>query len=81
MSGAVFKQKSIDGTKQCGAEKSRQEEALTVEVASEVDGQGAPPDFIDPDPELTPEEAEQAQPITGRWRKSTRPSTRWDSII
>ena len=61
MSGAIFKSKSIDGAKQRGAEKSRQKKASTVEVASEVDGQGAPPDFIDPDPELTPEEAEQAR--------------------
>jgi putative ATP-binding cassette transporter len=52
--------KSVDGAKR-GEEKSRKEKASTVEVASEVDGQVAPPDDIEPDPELTPEEAEQAR--------------------
>ncbi|PSH61221.1 ABC transporter ATP-binding protein [Phyllobacterium brassicacearum] len=60
MSGAKLKAKSIAGAKPRGAEKLRQR-ASTVEVASEVEDQGAPPDFIDPDPELTPEEAEQAR--------------------
>ena len=61
MSGAKIKPKSIDGAKPRNAKKSRQEKVSTVEVESEVDDQGAPPDFIDPDPELTPEEAEQAR--------------------
>ena len=61
MSGAKLKAKSIASAKPRGAEKSRQEKVSTVEVASEVADQGAPPDFIDPDPELTPEEAEQAR--------------------
>lgn len=61
MSGAKLKAKSIASAKPRGAKKSRQEKVSTVEVASEVDDQGAPPDFIDPDPELSPEEAEQAR--------------------
>ncbi|TIS53624.1 ABC transporter ATP-binding protein/permease [Mesorhizobium sp.] len=62
MSGAKFEPKSVDGAKPRGAEKSRQEKASTVEAAPEVDGQAAPPpDVIEPDPELTPEEAEQAR--------------------
>ncbi|MBB6411675.1 ABC transporter ATP-binding protein/permease [Mesorhizobium sangaii] len=77
MSGAKSKPKSVDGTKPRGAEKSRQEKASTVEApeadghagpevdghaAPEVNGQAAPPpDVIEPDPELTPEEAEQAR--------------------
>ena len=61
MSGAQSKTKSVDGTKPNGAVKSRLEKASTLEVASEVDSEDAPPDFIDPDPELTPEEAEQAR--------------------
>ena len=61
MSGAKLKPKSVDSAKPSGAEKPRLEKAPTVEVASEIDGQGAPPDFVEPDPELTPEEAEQAR--------------------
>ncbi|MBB4216235.1 putative ATP-binding cassette transporter [Rhizobium sp. BK212] len=49
-----MKPKSVDGTEPDGAEKSRQEKASTVEVA-------LPPDAIQPDPELTPEETEQAR--------------------
>lgn len=60
MSGA--KLKSVDGAKRGGAEKSRQEKTSTVEAAPEVDGQAAPPpDAVEPDPQLTPEEAEQAR--------------------
>ncbi|TIM29913.1 MAG: ABC transporter ATP-binding protein/permease, partial [Mesorhizobium sp.] len=59
MSEAKFKPKSI--SKSRDAEKSRQEKQSTVEVASEVAGAAPPPDFIEPDPELTPEEAEQAR--------------------
>lgn len=54
MADAKLKPKSVDGTEPHGAEKSRQETASTAEVA-------LPPDAIDPDPELTPEEAEQAR--------------------
>lgn len=61
MSGVKFKSKSIDSAKPRGAKKPRQGKASTVEVASAVDDQGAPPDSIDPDPKLTPEEAEQAR--------------------
>ncbi|TIQ63134.1 MAG: ABC transporter ATP-binding protein/permease, partial [Mesorhizobium sp.] len=43
-------------------EKSRQEKQSTVEVAPEIVGAAPPPvDFVEPDPELTPEEAEQAR--------------------
>ncbi|WP_310076173.1 ABC transporter ATP-binding protein/permease [Phyllobacterium sp. 1468] len=61
MSGAKLKAKSINGAKAGGADKSRQEKLSTAEVATEVNAQDAPPDFIDPDPDLTPEEAEQAR--------------------
>ncbi|SDA50012.1 ABC transporter ATP-binding protein/permease [Mesorhizobium qingshengii] len=67
MSGARLKAKSVDGAKPRGAEKSRQnkprdEKPSTAEVAPEVNGQAAPPpDAVEPDPELTPEEAEQAR--------------------
>ncbi|PDS65485.1 ABC transporter ATP-binding protein [Rhizobium anhuiense] len=54
MTDAKLKPKSVDGTEPDGAEKSRQEKASTVEVA-------LPPDAIQPDPELTPEETEQAR--------------------
>ncbi|MBB5575801.1 ABC transporter ATP-binding protein/permease [Rhizobium paranaense] len=54
MTDAKFNPKSVDGTGRDGAEKSRQEKASTVEVAS-------PPNVVEPDPELTPEEAEQAR--------------------
>jgi putative ATP-binding cassette transporter len=60
MSGAKSKSKSIDSAKPRGAKKPRQGKASTLEVASAADDQGAPPDFIDPDPK-TPEEAEQAR--------------------
>ncbi|SCW57182.1 putative ATP-binding cassette transporter [Rhizobium mongolense subsp. loessense] len=54
MTDAKFNPKSVDGTNSHGAEKSRQEKASTVEVAP-------PPNGIEPDTELTPEEAEQAR--------------------
>ncbi|MGY5811909.1 ABC transporter ATP-binding protein/permease [Rhizobium sp. LEGMi198b] len=54
MTDAKINPKSVDGTQPHGAEKSRQGEGSTVEVAP-------PPDVIEPDPELTPEEAEQAR--------------------
>ena len=54
MTDAKLKPKSVDGTEPDGAEKSGQEKASTVEVA-------LPPDAIQPDPELTPEETEQAR--------------------
>ena len=60
MSGAKSKPKSV--SKSRDAEKSRQEKQSTVEVASEIVGAApSPQDFIEPDPELTPEEAEQAR--------------------
>ncbi|SEI20170.1 putative ATP-binding cassette transporter [Rhizobium tibeticum] len=54
MTDAKFNPKSVDGTRPHGAAKSRQQEASTVEVVP-------PPNVIEPDPELTPEEAEQAR--------------------
>ncbi|ANM02691.1 ABC transporter ATP-binding protein [Rhizobium phaseoli] len=54
MTDATLKPKSVDGTEEHGAEKSRPEKASTVEAA-------APPDAIEPNPDLTPEEAEQAR--------------------
>ncbi|TIP10407.1 ABC transporter ATP-binding protein/permease [Mesorhizobium sp.] len=56
MSEAQFKPKSADGAKSRDAEKSRQDKPSAVEVASEVGGEAAPLD-----PELAPEEAEQAR--------------------
>ena len=53
MSDAEFDPKSVGGPRPKGAEKPPQE-ASAVEVAP-------PPDVIEPDPELTPEEAEQAR--------------------
>ncbi|ULJ74020.1 ABC transporter ATP-binding protein/permease [Rhizobium gallicum] len=54
MTDTKFNPKSVDGTNPHGAETSRQEKASTVEVAP-------PPNVIEPDTELTPEEAEQAR--------------------
>ncbi|MBZ9985160.1 MULTISPECIES: ABC transporter ATP-binding protein/permease [unclassified Mesorhizobium] len=54
--------KTVDGARRRKAEKSHQEKASTVEVASEVVGEAAPPPgAIEPGPELTPREAEQAR--------------------
>ncbi|MFS8113696.1 ABC transporter ATP-binding protein/permease [Rhizobium jaguaris] len=46
--------KSVGGTNPDGPEQSHADKASTVEAAP-------PPDVIEPDPELTPEEAEQAR--------------------
>ncbi|MGR8922292.1 ABC transporter ATP-binding protein/permease [Rhizobium leguminosarum] len=54
MADAKLKPKSVDGTEPHGAGNSPQETASTVEVMP-------PPDAIEPDPELAPEEAEQAR--------------------
>src|SRR5919109_952069 len=62
MSEAKSKPKSVRGAEPRGAEKSRREKASTDKVASEVTGEvGPPPDAVEPDPELTPEQAEQAR--------------------
>jgi len=53
MTNAKFDPKSVDGTEPQGAEKSHQEKVST-EVAP-------PPNAVEPDRELTPEEAEQAR--------------------
>ncbi|AYG69865.1 MULTISPECIES: ABC transporter ATP-binding protein/permease [unclassified Rhizobium] len=54
MTDAKSKPKSVDGIKLRGAKRSRQKKASTVEVEQ-------PPDAIEPDPALTPDEAEQAR--------------------
>ena len=61
MSGAKLNAKSINGVIPRSAEKSREENPSTVEVASDIDNQTAPPDFVDPDPKLTSEEVELAR--------------------
>ncbi|MER9180524.1 ABC transporter ATP-binding protein/permease [Mesorhizobium sp. M0184] len=62
MPEAKFKLKSVDGAQSRYAEKPRHEKQSTVEVASEVVGEPAPPpDVTEPGPELTPEEAERAR--------------------
>ena len=54
MAEAQLKPKSVDGTKPEGAAKSHQGEGSTVEAPP-------PPDIAEPDPGLTPEEAEHAR--------------------
>jgi putative ATP-binding cassette transporter len=54
MAEAQLKPKSVDGTKPEGAAKSHQREGSTVEAPP-------PPDIAEPDPGLTPEEAEHAR--------------------
>ncbi|MBB3137760.1 putative ATP-binding cassette transporter [Rhizobium pisi] len=54
MADVTSKLESVDGADAQGAEKSRQAKASTVEA-------GPPPDAIEPDKDLTPEEAEQAR--------------------
>jgi putative ATP-binding cassette transporter len=62
MSEAKSKPKPADSAKPRGAGKSHQQEGPAVEVVSEVVGEAAPPpDAIEPDPVLTPEQAEQAR--------------------
>ena len=57
------KPKSRDDKKPRDDEKSREEKAEIVEVVAE-DGDAVeppPPEVVEPDPELTPEEAEQVR--------------------
>ena len=54
MTDAKLKPKSVDGARPQGGETSRPVEASAVEVAP-------PPEIIEPDPDLTPEEAEQVR--------------------
>ena len=54
MTDAKLKPKSVDGAKPDGAEETPRGKASTVEVAP-------PPDVIEPDPDLRPEEAERAR--------------------
>ncbi|MBB3308390.1 putative ATP-binding cassette transporter [Rhizobium sp. BK196] len=54
MTDAKLKPTSVDGAKPDGAEETPRGKASTVEVAP-------PPDVIEPDPDLTPEEAERAR--------------------
>src|ERR1700759_5307742 len=60
---AATKPKSRDGKKPHDDEKSRDEKAEIVEVVAE-DGdevEPPPPEIVEPDPELTPEEAEEVR--------------------
>jgi vitamin B12/bleomycin/antimicrobial peptide transport system ATP-binding/permease protein len=62
MSEVQSKPKSVDDAEPRGPENSRQMRESIVDVASEVLGEAAPPpDAIEPDPELTPEQAEEAR--------------------
>ncbi|MFI0848460.1 ABC transporter ATP-binding protein/permease [Mesorhizobium sp. IMUNJ 23232] len=72
MSEVKSKPKSVAGAKQRGMQKARpkgtrqeqprQERTSRVEVMPEVDGQAAPPpEAVEPDPGLTPEQTEQAR--------------------
>lgn len=67
MSEAKSKPRSVDGARSREAqtprqEKSSEEKASTAEAASEVIGEAAPPpEAVEPDPQLTPEEAERAR--------------------
>ncbi|NTJ66369.1 ABC transporter ATP-binding protein/permease [Agrobacterium rhizogenes] len=54
MTGVKSNPKTVDGTKSRGAKRSQHEEAPTAEVEQ-------PANIIEPDPKLTPEEAEQAR--------------------
>src|ERR1700733_2783472 len=63
MSETGTKPKSRGGEKLHDDEKSREEKAPIVEVVAE-DGdevEPPPPEVVEPDPELTPEEAEQVR--------------------
>ncbi|TGV49507.1 ABC transporter ATP-binding protein/permease, partial [Mesorhizobium sp. M2D.F.Ca.ET.160.01.1.1] len=56
------KPKPVGGAKPNGARKPRQREASDVEAASEVVGEAPPPpEAVEPDPQLSPEQAEQAR--------------------
>ncbi|MDW6024196.1 ABC transporter ATP-binding protein/permease [Mesorhizobium sp. BAC0120] len=56
------KPRSIDHPEAGGAEKLRQKKESTVDAVSEVVGEAAPPpDEVEIDPELSPEQAEQAR--------------------
>ncbi|XAZ21401.1 ABC transporter ATP-binding protein/permease [Sinorhizobium sp. B11] len=54
MAEAKLKSKSVDGAEPDGVEETHQGKASTVDVAP-------PPDVIEPDPGLSPEEAEEAR--------------------
>ena len=64
MSGAKLKLKSVDGTEPQGSETAAEEKPSTAEAVPPPDvplPEVPPPDVIEPSPELTPEEAEQAR--------------------
>lgn len=64
MSGAKLKPKSVDGTEPQGSEAAAKEKPSTAEAVPPPDvplPEVPPPDPIEPGPELTPEEAEQAR--------------------
>lgn len=54
MTDAKSSPKSVDGAKSLGPERSHQEKSSTAEVE-------LPPDLVEPDPDLTPEETERAR--------------------
>src|SRR5215470_10578231 len=63
MPDTATKPKPRDGAKSHDDEKSREEKAPIVEVVAEDgdDVEPPPPEIVEPDPELTPEEAEQVR--------------------
>ncbi|ANM08976.1 MULTISPECIES: ABC transporter ATP-binding protein/permease [unclassified Rhizobium] len=64
MSGAKLKPKSVDDTEPKGSETAAEEKPSTAEAVPLPDvppPEVPPPDVIEPGPELTPEEAEQAR--------------------
>ncbi|ACI53459.1 ABC transporter related [Rhizobium leguminosarum bv. trifolii WSM2304] len=64
MSGAKLKPKSVDDTEPQGSETAAEEKPSTAEAVPPPDvppPEVPPPDVIEPGPELTPEEAEQAR--------------------
>src|SRR3954464_3697453 len=62
MPGVKPKPKPVDDAEPRDADNSPDKTEPVVEVAPEVVGEAAPPpDAVEPDPELTPEQAEQAR--------------------
>ncbi|MBB3521664.1 ABC transporter ATP-binding protein/permease [Rhizobium sp. BK456] len=59
MSGAKLKPKSVDDTEPQGSETTAEDKPSTAEAVPPPDL--PPPDVVEPGPELTPEEAEQAR--------------------
>ncbi|MDX8434526.1 ABC transporter ATP-binding protein/permease [Mesorhizobium abyssinicae] len=60
--GAKSRTARTPGKAKSGPEKSNEDKALVVEAAPEVNGEAAPPpEAAEPDPQLAPEQAEQAR--------------------